>query len=178
MESEGYWKSCAKCAKHLDEILEDNEDIIEEYIHVWNKESVLWPGMKLSSTFVSSSDKCNECEKQAIRGGYLGEHERAEHEARSWGPGTDCAILMRRIRFVHFFSLIWVLWYTFSGVEMLVWSWKEVRCLELWTCRNCDEVIIQSYEVICTEATHGGYLDCRCCGWMRQYWNCLWSALR
>ena len=78
--------------------------------------------------FVSFSDKCNECEKQAIRGGYLGEHERAEHEARSWGPGTDCAILMRRIRFVHFFSLIWVLWYTFSGVEMLVWSWKEFRC--------------------------------------------------
>ena len=61
--------------------------------------------MKLSSTFVSSSDKCNECEKQAIRGGYLGEHERAEHEARSWGPGTDCAILMRRIRFVHFFFI-------------------------------------------------------------------------
>ena len=133
MESEGYWKSCAKCAKHLDEILEDNEDIIEEYIHVWNKESVLWPGMKLSSTFVSSSDKCNKCEKQAIRGGYLGEHERAEHEARSWGPGTDCAILMRRIRFVHFFSLIWVLWYTFSGVEMLVWSWKEFRC----NCSTC-----------------------------------------
>ena len=94
MESEGYWKSCAKCAKHLDEILEDNEDIIEEYIHVCNKESVLWPGMKLSSTFVSSSDKCNKCEKQAIRGGYLGEHERADHaDCKSGGPNVGCTAI-------------------------------------------------------------------------------------
>ena len=34
---------------------------------------------KLSVNFASFSDKCNECEKQAIRGRYLGEHERAEH---------------------------------------------------------------------------------------------------
>ena len=126
MESEGYWKSCAKCAKHLDEILEDNEDIIEEYIHVWNKESVLWPGMKLSSKFVSSSDKCNECEKQAIRGGYLGEHERAGHEAWSRAPDS----LMRKIRFVHFFIDLSTLVYFFrSGHATLEKiQWKEVRC--------------------------------------------------
>ena len=38
------------------------------------------PKTKLSVNFACFSDKCNECEKQAIRGGYLGEHERAEHE--------------------------------------------------------------------------------------------------
>ena len=35
-ESEGYWKSCAQCAKHLDEIHDDNKDIIEDDVRETN----------------------------------------------------------------------------------------------------------------------------------------------
>ena len=71
--------------------------------------------MKLSSTFVSSSDKCNECEKQAIRGGYLGEHERAEHEVGD--------LLVKRIRFVSFLIKLCTLVYFFRcGQTSLLWE--------------------------------------------------------
>ena len=36
MESEGYRKSCAQCAKHLDEIHDDNKDIIEDNVFETN----------------------------------------------------------------------------------------------------------------------------------------------
>ena len=52
------------------------------------------PKTKLRVNFASFSDKCNECEKQAIRGGYLGEHERADHaDCKSGGPNVGCTAI-------------------------------------------------------------------------------------